>query len=184
MKKSESNRMNAKASTGPRTRDGLSKSSKNALKHGLTSKKDILLSSESQEEYDHLLEAMVRDLKPGDGVERLLVERATQFAWRLIRINGIETRLFENGQIDAENDPLFITSGPLSRPYINVADVFRELDRTKVISNLTKYEAHCERGMYRALNDLERRQAARMGRPSAAEPSVDIRLSAGLPGDP
>src|SRR6266446_7484017 len=51
LKQTEANRQNAKHSTGPRTPEGKSKSSKNALKHGLTAV-ELVLPTESQEEFD------------------------------------------------------------------------------------------------------------------------------------
>ena len=49
--RTEANRKNAQRSTGPKTPEGKARSSKNALKHGLTSE-ELILPGENPEAYD------------------------------------------------------------------------------------------------------------------------------------
>jgi hypothetical protein len=183
MNKKESNQKNAMLSTGPKTPQGLKQSSKNALKHGLTSK-HVVLASESLEDYTALLESMMESLRPCDHVESLLVQRATHYAWRLRRIERTETNMFDRGHENAETDAIFDSLDSIGIKRVGISDVFNTLERgSSSISNLTKYEAHCERGMYRALHDLERRQAARAGKPTIAPMSIDIQVMGNLPNE-
>lgn len=174
MKKAESNKQNAKLSTGPKTPEGLARSSKNALKHGITSK-DVVLNSESKKEYESLLQSMIECLCPADQVENMLVERAAQYAWRLRRVSRTETDMYDRGREDVANEAIFMSSGGMSREEMGIGDIFALLERrNSSVGSLVKYEAHCERGFYRALHDLERRQAARSGRPSIPPVAIDV----------
>jgi len=50
-KKLQTNRRNARRSTGPRTKAGKKRSRWNAFRHGLTAKKTLLAKGESRKEY-------------------------------------------------------------------------------------------------------------------------------------
>ncbi len=88
-KQLEANRRNATKSTGPRTREGKSLSSKNATKHGLVSKQ-VLLQDESEEEFEEFSQGLRDDLKPVGALETRLVEDIAADFWRLSRIRRIE----------------------------------------------------------------------------------------------
>lgn len=171
MNKSESNRRNGQLSTGPKTVKGMAISSKNAMKHGLTSR-EVVLESESIEAYDELLSDLMNTFKPFGPVERLLVTRIAQCTWRLQRVMKIETQLLDAGTQDYAGLSLGFFRG--SRP-IGIGDVFKPLASGNVIGNVMKYEAHCERALYRALNDLERIQMLR----SSSSSTLDVGLLRG-----
>ncbi len=68
------NRNNAQKSTGPKTAEGKTKSSGNALKHGLTSPY-ALLPGESEEEYACHREELLDELYPDSSIEHYLADR-------------------------------------------------------------------------------------------------------------
>jgi len=68
----EANRLNAQASTGPRTAEGKAASSGNALTHGLTAR-TVLLAGEDPEGYRPLRESMIAELGPEGALESELV---------------------------------------------------------------------------------------------------------------
>lgn len=87
------NPRNALKSTGPRTKEGLERASKNALKHGLRSTR-VVLDDESTEEFEALLDDLEQDLKPHGALQRQLVVEIASTFWRLRRCTTIETALF------------------------------------------------------------------------------------------
>lgn len=80
-------RQNAKKSTGPRTRQGKSRSSLNALKHGCYSvgeslRHAMLVLGEDPEEFQRLLRSLIIARRPVDAVEMLLVEDIAMLVWK------------------------------------------------------------------------------------------------------
>jgi hypothetical protein len=90
----EANRNNATASTGPNTAEGKSKSSRNAVSHGLFSNRNILNAAEA-DEYDELAAAMRKDLAPEGILEQTLANEITRAAWRLRRCARVEDNIFD-----------------------------------------------------------------------------------------
>jgi hypothetical protein len=90
----EANRRNALNSTGPVTPEGKETSSRNAVRHGLTSE-TVIVGVEDQEDYRAFEAAVVADYDAESAVERELVLRLASVLWRLRRATGIETSLFE-----------------------------------------------------------------------------------------
>ena len=84
------NRENAKKSTGPRTPEGKAISSKNALKHGMTSR-EVLLPGEDGEELASKLEAWQGAMRSKDVIETDLVDVAVSSLWRIKRCVRSET---------------------------------------------------------------------------------------------
>ena len=83
------NQANAKKSTGPKTDEGKSVASKNALKHGALSSV-AGAEHEDQALYDTILAALIDDHNPQTTIERQLVERLTLLFWREIRLAKFE----------------------------------------------------------------------------------------------
>jgi hypothetical protein len=98
----EANRANARRSSGPRTRDGKASSSKNALKHGFTSRLD-LMADEDPAAFDVLRDGLEADFQPRSTVERELVSDLTGQLWRLRRLRALEASLLEYRQEQAED---------------------------------------------------------------------------------
>jgi hypothetical protein len=84
-KQLEANRQNARKSTGPRTDEGKARSSRNALKHGLTAE-SVVLPNEDPAEYDARLQQWLDDFPPANAIERSLIDRAMHNTWKLERI--------------------------------------------------------------------------------------------------
>src|SRR5947209_1470448 len=87
-RRAESNRNNARMSTGPRTAEGKSGVSLNALKHGLTAA-TVVLPGENAEALQERVEAWKDDLRPRGAVEDYLVERAAVVSWQVDRADRI-----------------------------------------------------------------------------------------------
>ena len=80
-------------STGPKSKAGKSRSSRNAIKHGLTAKN--WLDEAEQEQYQSLLTAFREEYQPQTATEEMLVERVANLATRSSRFHRVEDGLFQ-----------------------------------------------------------------------------------------
>ena len=86
------NQANARRSGGPITVEGKTRSSQNALRHGLTAK-TALLPTEDPEAYKKHCEAYFRRFAHRDEIERQLIQQLADIQWRLARVPAIEAAL-------------------------------------------------------------------------------------------
>ena len=100
IKQIEANRRNAENSTGPRSKAGKQRSSRNAVRHGLTAE-TVIEPLEDAEDYAAFEEAIAASFDPETAVERELILRLASLLWRLRRATSIETALF---QVKIEHD--------------------------------------------------------------------------------
>jgi len=84
------NRENAKASTGPKSKNGQAVTCQNATQHGLFSSR-LLLEGEDPAEFQRLLADLQATLRPVGAVELGLVERIAVTMWRQRRLVRAET---------------------------------------------------------------------------------------------
>jgi len=94
LKQIAANRRNALKSTGPVTLEGKQRSSRNAVRHGLTAE-TVIGSLEDLEDYQAFEAAVTADYEAQTALERELVLRLAGLLWRLRRATAIETALFE-----------------------------------------------------------------------------------------
>jgi hypothetical protein len=90
--RAEINRANAQHSTGPRTAEGKSRASMNALKHGLFAA-EIVLPGEDREAFDSLLHEYARDHNAETGEEISIAQEIVSARWRAHRMSARETAL-------------------------------------------------------------------------------------------
>ena len=152
-KQLEANRKNAKLG-GVKTEEGKAVSKYNALKHGLLSR-EVLLDGEEEKILIEFGKKLRTELKPETELELLLVDRITANTWRLRRAMSIEKE--EVLYIDDESQ----APTGLRRD----ADIF------------FRYETMLERGIYKALHELQRLQAARAGEKPPAPIAIDVDVS-------
>jgi hypothetical protein len=165
------NRRNAQRSTGPQTEEGKVKSSRNALKHGLTAERN-LLDDEDPEHYEDFCEQMRSELKPVGLREELCVGRLAQLEWRLMRVPGYESAVLKwTKPEDRGINRLLVPIGeelPLNsrKALIEVAlpaDAFAKLDR---------HERHLARQVQGISEQLATLQKERLAA-SAAEAALN-----------
>jgi hypothetical protein len=164
------NRRNAQKSTGPRSPQGKAIVSQNALKHGLTTARDII-SSENQAEFDLYRDLILTELDPTSPLESILAERIINLSWRLNRLYSIQ-----NQTIDALNSP--DTSSPLTRltksllskvrdqsqtdPSESAPDLtlgrlaVKDFSNTRILERLLMYERRIENSLYKTHLELQR----------------------------
>jgi hypothetical protein len=95
-KQLEANRRNAQKSTGPRTIEGKSNSSRNNLRHGLTGQIS-LLPTEDREAHDTFCNELIDSFNPETPMERQLANSIAEDSWRLNRARAIEDNIFALG---------------------------------------------------------------------------------------
>ena len=158
------NRENAKLG-GVKTETGKAIVKFNALKHGILSN-EIILKNESKRTFNEHAENLKLTLQPANPIEMFLVDKIITDTWRLKRAMKIETEMMQNG-IDRE-----LSSG---------FDLEETKNLGKAISGnldsygkLTRYVTTIERGIYRALHELQRLQAQRRGQDVPLPLIIDV----------
>ena len=127
--KVRANRENAKKSTGPRTVSGKEKVSGNALSHGLTAEKHVII-GESIEEFNTFKDSMLQVYKPFGAYEEEIFIKLVELLWRLRRVGIIETGIYGSEILEFDADP----DKKKSSDKITHSD-FKESDQNKVLKN-------------------------------------------------
>ena len=96
------NRRNAQKSTGPRSAAGKAASSANALVHGFTAARILVLADEDEEVFHAMRQDVIADLDPLDMVQAALAQRIAVLLWRLERASRLEAELFDHGELLAQ----------------------------------------------------------------------------------
>ena len=139
--------------TGPRTARGKAASSQNARKHGLRSK-DVVIQGERPEDFDDLLRCVREDKNPVGAVEEHLVVQIAGYMWRLERAVRVEASLHAEGRAHVEKfEGRDLDETALALVFYKVGGFFESLSR---------YETTFQRSLFRALDQLEKLQAARI----------------------
>src|SRR5712692_4886643 len=162
-RKSDTARANGAKSNGPVTPEGRATSSRNSLRHGLTAKA-VVLKGESQEEFQALLDDHVDQFQPATGVESSLVQTMAVARWRLNRIAGIETNLFNNQMISGRK-LTDLTMRGMENDDHRLAFAFQMLSADHGLVLLLRYEATLTRTYDRAFKQLDQLQRARKSAP-------------------
>lgn len=153
-KKIESNRDNAKKSTGPKSLIGKQRASQNAVKHGLLSK-GLIIPGEKASAYGEFRNGIFDSLKPKGTMESLLADKIVNFSWRLRRAVLAESLLLHgnpNGQWESKTlDSLFIGI------------------EGKKLQNISRYETIIERHFYRSLKEFRELQKLRLDKEKREE---------------
>ncbi len=149
-RKIAANRRNAQRSTGPKSQEGKSASSRNATRHGLASEKLTVLPGESQDDLDALIESITAEFKPATDTERHFVDRMVQARWKLARLQRWEAAAFER-ILDSEWGP----DDP-DRRFLNALG-----ESGSILEKLQRYTTSAERAYSKALKDLLQYRAQR-----------------------
>jgi hypothetical protein len=162
--KSATSRANGAKSHGPITAEGKEKSSLNALDHGFTSKKTIVLKCENEGEFRIMLGDYDAAYQPGSPVEKDLVDEMVACRWRMQRLRLIETAL-----MDSEMERPLPDAETTEDPGYQMAFAFRRLvDGSRAISLASRYESRLHRIHEHSHRTLRELQQTRVG----AAPSV------------
>ena len=149
-------RRNGALAAGTKSPEGIKTSSMNAMRHGLTAK-TLVLTTESQEQFDELLKDYVEFYKPGNTVELDLVHDMVAARWRLQRTRSIETVTLNQRMVERETrklsrEPNIPRSARLAEAVSHLANNRKSLDF------LLRYETTYTRAFDRAQKALEKMQ--------------------------
>lgn len=158
------NQINGKLG-GVKTEEGKTISKYNALKHGLLSE-EVLLQGEDETSLIAFGKRLRAELKPETELELLLVDRIITNSWRLKRTIRIEI-----GMIKDSCSSVF--GGDKSIGEALNSD-FMHNDN---FGKFTRYETSIERGIFKALHELQRIQAARLGEKPPLPIAIDVDVS-------
>jgi hypothetical protein len=197
----EANQANAMKSTGPHTAEGLRAVAVNATRHGIWSKVDVVPEFESRQDWEDHLAATVADWSPCGYMEEVLTEQIALLLWRLQRVARYEREAIA---VSLEIDPREAVKedlGPMGERKLEIAAMRQSRSEEELIAEsvsrckrsrllppdgqsekIRRYEAHLERLLHRAMHELQRRQAARTGRPVMPPVAIDIDLPPGQEG--
>ena len=156
------NRHNCLKSTGPKSKQGKDKSSQNAFKYGIRA--DELYSDEDKEEFTAFADALIAELQPVGVLEEVLVNSVISHSWRIHRVRRVEFTRQAKSRSEIVIVRLYLPDNgrglPPSEepPQPDAATVNFD---AKEFMHLSRYEGARERGLYRALANLEQLQTAR-----------------------
>lgn len=145
----DANRQNAQRSTGPKTPTGKARSSRNAIRHGLSTTQLTVMPAENQADLDALAHNIRDEFKPEGDAQTYFVEQMIQSRWRLLRIQRLEAEalddLLEASCGDENPDRLLLNH--IGTP----GNIFDKLER---------YRAAAERAHVKALHEFNKLRAA------------------------
>jgi len=152
---------NAQHSTGPRTGEGKSISSKNATKAGLFTREDFIRPGEEQfhAELDRSLRESLAPLGP---LENILVDEIRRAAWRLRRC----------AQVEAEFSSALYSEGVT--PEDHVPDPMQNEPQAQVQHSVDRARAQSHRLLHRATAELRKLQTERHFRGEFFQDGVDL----------
>ena len=128
LKQFEANRRNAQKSTGPKTPEGKSAVSMNALRHGLRAR-TVVLPGEDPTEFHQLCDDLQAEWTPQSRTEQFYVEQMAVSQWKLTRMEVVEVNIFKDTDAKSQLsrlDQLWQAECRLERSY---ARAQRELQR-------------------------------------------------------
>ncbi|MBM3740852.1 MAG: hypothetical protein FJW39_34330 [Acidobacteria bacterium] len=159
-KQIEASRANGARSRGPVTDTGKAASSRNATKHGLTSR-DIVLTTEDPADWESLRQSFFDHWQPDGEMESRLVEKLAACDWRLQRTVAMETALL-NTEMDfmqPEIDRVFSEIDGPSRQAL----AFKSLAESKALEQLQRHQTRLTSEFHRTwklLTQLQQERAA------------------------
>jgi hypothetical protein len=152
-------RANGSLSRGPKTDEGRRKIAFNALRHGLTAK-TVVLSNESQEAFQEMFDCLIARYEPYDELEFGFVEEIAACRWRLRRVWGMETAMFDH-EMDVQADHIEKTYERIDEQTRKALAMARLADDSKGPSLIARYETRYQRAYNSALKNLRTAQADR-----------------------
>lgn len=168
-------RANGALSQGPVTPEGRRRSSQNALKHGLLSRR-VVLESESPEDFQTLLDQHTAHLSPVDDVEVGFIEEMASSSWRLRRLWAIETSVMDEA----------LAAEPEGDDFSRTAAAFQKLAASPALGLIHRYETRLHTMYQRSLRNMLVTRAASKPEEPATPSVVAVRWvePAGNPGEP
>jgi len=174
------NRLNAQKSTGPKTPEGKAAVAQNALKHGLSARRDVVI-TESQAEFDLHRDSLLAELAPQGPMESILADRIVTLSWRLKRAEAIQNQTIDAMHEKSQSNPLAKLAKSLrlkglttpdseptdSDPALTLGRIaLKDFSNTRVLDRLLMYERRIEHSLFKTTRELQSLQLLRNLEPS------------------
>jgi hypothetical protein len=150
------NRQNAERSTGPKTPEGKSISSLNAVRTALTGR-TVLLANDDADRYQAHIQAFFEEIAPIGQRETILAQSLADIAWRIERIASFEMATYAKGRALLSNS--YLDEPAALRPQLIELDVAQYYERE--LRNLQLQEGRLRRQRDRDNAELRFLQAER-----------------------
>jgi hypothetical protein len=164
------NRLNALKSTGPRTIEGKTAVSQNAVKHGLLAESDVI-TSESEADFNQYRQQLLDELSPVSPMESILAERIVTLSWRLKRAGRFQNQAIDVLNFDQTNNPLKKLTQSLFRNFAGESPsnannsngelalgrlAVKDFSDARVLEHLLMYERRIENSLYKTILEFQR----------------------------
>ena len=143
----EASKRNGAKSNGPITTEGRARSSQNAVRHGLTSHKTVIIDGESKEEWEQFQHEFLVKFQPRDFVEERLVIEMAVCRWRLERIWKMQVSILD--QQIADEFP--VIEEQYDQADITLVQACAHVSRKLDLQSLDQLETRISRRFDRAL---------------------------------
>ncbi len=154
------NAINARSSTGPRTEEGKTTSSKNATTHGLFTDHDFIRPAE-QSAYADLDKALNHDLAPQGMLEHELVNEIRRAMWRLRRCGLVEASMVPTDHETGDDTG-------------NIPDPMQVESQAKLQISVDRARSQAHRLMHKCTAELRKLQTDRLYRNESTEDGTDL----------
>jgi hypothetical protein len=166
---------------GPKTPEGKARSSRNAIKHGLTSREPVLLAHESREAWEQFSRDFVESLHPAGADEIALAREMALTLWRSRRASVYQAALtaaaLRDAERRAESEARNLRLSPEARArQLELLRAETVLPAGPQFERLLKYEARLDRQFDRLFRRYFKLQAIRE-KASAAGPNASPNLT-------
>ncbi len=154
--RSKTSAANGRKSRGPTSPEGKATVSKNAIRHGLTTKHPVL-ASEDHRPYDRIVEEYFALYSPTNIQERDIVQNIADASWRLARLKRIEKEAINTEMARTRPD----LDGEFQRYSCGTleAEAFAKLSRDKTLDSFDRHERRLERTLLRSFEALAKLRA-------------------------
>jgi hypothetical protein len=146
----EASRNNGAKSKGPVTGEGKVRSSQNALKHGLSAHKIVVLENESKDEWEAFHASFIAKFRPRDFVESQLVLEMAVNRWRLQRSWAMQTAAID---VETAREREYVPDGYEDWDNVQVT-AYSHNSRREQLDALSQMETRLTRNFDRALRNL------------------------------
>ncbi|MCH8814789.1 MAG: hypothetical protein IH957_06770 [Chloroflexi bacterium] len=165
----------AKRNGGPKTARGKSRSSKNAIKHGLTSQSPVLPHVESEDEWQSFRHGILTSFELDTPLETELAERIALLLWllrRVARYHRQKTISFRDRIPQHVVTAARYGAGALGLPEPSHEELVERAEalhvqllfpEDEILAHIVRYEAHLHRQYIQTMHELEAFQLRRTG---------------------
>jgi len=162
------------AKSGPNTKAGKAKVSRNALQHGLRSDIAVIDEIEDPKDWEWHRRGILESLNPEGVLEFVLADQIAFTLWKLRRVASYQASQ-TRWHIDQAGRDLAVAKAyrdgtlgqaPLVRPdsdKVYAHELLRVLPETDTLAKIMRYEAHLHRLCIQTLHELEAIQLRRQG---------------------